>query len=129
MYFLLFIIVAPIFIFSFIVMVLFPLLFSGGQVDSLSQIWQGFIALILGIYSFFLGSAIRRHKKWSWYAGVVTITLTTIGNILSFIFSFSLFLIIPLLLDMFIIYAFLSEKSLFFQQNIKSPVTPIINSW
>lgn len=122
----LFIIVAPIFIFSFIVMVLFPLLFSGGQVDSFNQIWQGFFALLLGIYSFILGSAVRKHKKWSWYAGIVTITLATIGNLLSFIFSFSLFLIVPLLFDIFSIYAFLSEKSLFFILS-STPVPPISN--
>lgn len=75
----------------------------------------GILGLCLGVYAFLLGSALKAHKKWSWYAGIITISLATLGNLFSLVMSFSPFLIVPLFLDMFILYVLIADRSTFLQ--------------
>lgn len=100
----LFIIAAPIFILAGI-----GLLLSGKVF--------GVLGLCLGIYAFFLGSAVKAHKRWSWYAGIITISLVTIGNLVSLVVAFSPFLMLPFLLDVFTLYVFIVDRNIFLQSD------------
>lgn len=107
------------FLFGFIGLTLLPIIFSGGVggvIDSslISQLGIGVLSLILGIIAFLLGSAFRRHKRWSWYVGIVMVPLVLIGNIIALVSSFQLSLImIAVPINLFSIYALVSERGLF----------------
>jgi lysylphosphatidylglycerol synthetase-like protein (DUF2156 family) len=123
----LFIIASPVFLFSFLAFVIFPLVFGGGFIEDLTYFWIGIIALILAIYAFILGSSVKARKRWAWYAGLITIILGTLGNIGYIIMQFSLLLVVALLVDAFAIYAFLSEKNLFFQEPSTQPPVQLVS--
>lgn len=109
----LYILVASIFFFSFLGNVL--LLFTGGVIG-FNQIWKGIGALLLGIYSFILGSAIKAYKKWAWYGGIITAGLALIGNLVSLlVFSFGgwMSLLISVIFNSFVIYGLFGEKQVF----------------
>lgn len=110
----LYIAASAIFLFSFIVNIIMPLVFFGGQVEDFNQIWIGLLALFLGVYAFILGSAIRKHKKWSWYTGIITSVLSFLGNVVYIVMFSSLGTVLPLFFNAFTIYALIVEKTLFF---------------
>jgi len=110
----LYIIASPIFFLSFLALFVAPLVFSSGVVDDPNQPLIGLLALALGLFGLFWGSALRKHKKWSWYAGIVIIPLVAGGNAISLAFSFEIVQIVALLFNTFSVYALVSEKNLFF---------------
>jgi len=72
----------------------------------------GFLELGIGIYAFFLGSAVKSHKKWSYKAGLITFSLVGLGNLIpAFLGNF--YTLIPVLFNAFCIYALINEKNLF----------------
>ncbi|MFQ5853490.1 MAG: hypothetical protein ACE5JU_23270 [Candidatus Binatia bacterium] len=107
----LFIATSAVFLFSFLVLVGLPLLSQGVAIENPGL---GVLALVLGIYALILGSAVKAHKKWAWYTGTATMVLATLGNLISFVNFFSMALVLPLFLNIFSLYAFISEKELFF---------------
>jgi hypothetical protein len=114
----LYIAVSSIFFVGFLFLVIAPILFSNGQVDSLEQLIIGGVSLIFGLYSLLLGSAIRRHKKWAWYTGLLTAFFSLAGNIYFFLFKIQKGeLLIPMLIEVFILYALFSEKHLYLEYN------------
>ncbi len=108
----LYIILSPFGIFSFLFGV-FSFI-TGSQID-FNMLLLMLAGLASGVFCFVLGSAIKAHKTWSWYAGLGIAGFATLGNLFTLISSFSLGLVIPLLIDAFMIYAFISEKPLFFK--------------
>ncbi|MFC1726917.1 hypothetical protein ACFL0Y_00120 [Patescibacteria group bacterium] len=96
----------------------------------------GVFSLILGIYSIVLGSAIRGRKKWAWYAGIITLSLALVGNVITLFVNFSSFLILPIVLEVVSIYAMYADKSQFLTESettsstvmpATEPQTEIIN--
>lgn len=110
----LYIIASPIFLLSFVFLVVFPIIFQGGVIDDPNQPLIGLFSLFLGIFSLIWGSSLRRHKKWTWYVGMVIIPLVAFGNMFTLVSNFELFLLVPLAVNMFSFYALVSEKDLFF---------------
>jgi hypothetical protein len=111
---LIFIFLSSFFFFYFIFpVVLYILIFLGVDIRMHGSIWIIFPSLLLGFYLFFLGSAIRSHKKWSWYVGIITVCLTTTGNTIFFIINTTMIYLIPLIVNLFFLYSLLTEKNLF----------------
>ena len=52
--------------------------------------------LVLSIFLLIWGSALRKHRKWSWYAGIVLIPLLLIGNVIYLFSAFSILYLIAL---------------------------------
>jgi hypothetical protein len=109
---------------SFIGLSLLPILLSGGVIDSslVSQLGAGVVALILGVLGILLGSGFRAHKRWSWYAGIGVVPLVLLGNLLALVSSFQAVLAVPIAINLFCIYALVTEKNLF----LTSP-TPVFH--
>ncbi len=115
---LLYIVFSAVLFFGFLLGVVAPIVFHHGIIDDTRLFLIGAACLPLGIYSFLLGSAIKNHKKWGWYAGIGTVLLALIGNIYFFISNHQLAaLTIVIFLDGFALYALFSEKYLFFDYN------------
>jgi len=110
----LYIISSPVFLFTFVVLAVFPVIFQGGVIDDPNQLLKGLISLSLGTFGLFFGSSLRQHKKWAWYAGMVIIPLVAAGNMFLLIANFDLFSLLPLAANIFSFYALVSEKELFF---------------
>ncbi len=109
----LYIISSSVFFLMFLVLFVLPLVSQGGSIEDESQPIRGVLALLLAVFSLVWGSALRKHKKWSLYIGLILIPLVLIGNTISIVFSFEAVLLLPLLLNAFSIYALVSEKNLF----------------
>ena len=88
------------------------LIFAGGLMDIMGNL-KTFLYLIAGIYFIILGSAIRRHKKWAWSFGITTFSILFISNLIAIFSSFSPYLVVALLLNGFILYVLISEKTTF----------------
>ena len=73
-------------------------------------------------------SALRAHKSWTWPWGVVFVSFNLIITIVYSVFSFSIVDIIPVLFGGFILYALVSEKTLFFPVQSDSMI-PSTNPW
>lgn len=110
----LYIIASPIFLLSFVFLAVFPIIFQGGVIDNPSQPLIGIFSLFLGIFGLIWGSSLRKHKKWTWYVGMVVVPLVTVGNLFTLISNLELFLLIPLGINIFSFLALVSEKELFF---------------
>ena len=111
---LLYIVASAPFLLIFLVTFVYPLVYQNGRIDSDMQIVFGVLSLILGTFSLFFGSALRKHKKWAWYIGIILIPLVTIGNTISLISYFNIVQILVLLVNVFSVYALISERKLFF---------------
>ena len=72
----------------------------------------GLGAILLGIYSLSLGSAVKAHKRWSYKAGLITFSLVGAGNLIQALTG-SPGLFFALLINLFCVYALISEKQLF----------------
>ncbi len=70
-------------------------------------------ALVVGIFSFFFGSALKAKKKWAWYVGMAVFTLLTLGSLFMLIMQ-GFGAIVPVIFQMFFVYSLLDEKQLFF---------------
>ena len=93
------------------VFILSMLMFFGDSVKS--ALYSGLLSLFIAIYALILGSAIRARKQWSWYAGLITLTLALTGNLITLAINFSTFLLIPITLGLISIYAIYSDKEQF----------------
>ncbi len=102
----LYIIAAPIFLVSFVLVALQP--------SSSWDILVGIFSLFMGIFAIIFGSAVRRHRKWTWYVGMVMIPLVAAGNMYSLVSNLDLVISIPVAMNIFSFYALVSEKELFF---------------
>jgi uncharacterized membrane protein (DUF2068 family) len=110
----LYIIVSPIFLLSFMFLVVFPIIFQGGIIDNPNQPLIGILSLFLGVFGIIWGSSLRRHKKWAWYVGMVIVPLVAAYNLFTLVSNFELSSLIPLSINIFSFYALVSEKELFF---------------
>lgn len=110
----LYIIASPIFLLSFVFLAVFPIIFQGGVIDDPNQPLIGLFSLFLGIFGLIWGSSLRKHKKWTWYVGMVVVPLVAIGNLFTLVSNFELFLLLPLTINIFSFFALVSEKELFF---------------
>lgn len=92
-------------------------------------LWM-FVNLLIAVYSVLLGWEIRNHRKWSWYAGLITSLILIIGlfALLSLAFPLlmlmGIFIIIPIwiIFGLFLIYAFLNDRHLFFRDTTTEPI-------
>lgn len=119
---LLYIILSSFFFINFALTLL--ILFTDPRGMSPVFILLGLLSGLFGIFSFIFGSALRRHKKWTWYVGIVLIPTVLIGNIITLFLNSNLFLLVGIAIDIFAFYALISEKKLFLINNTK----PIVNS-
>lgn len=102
------IIVSALSIFSFLLSLL--MVFGDHNIKALPLV---ILTLVLGIYAFFTGSALRSLKKWAWYASLIQFILALIGNLIILIFNFELLLIPAILFEVFCLYSLISEKDMF----------------
>lgn len=105
------IISSTIMIFAFLLSML--MVFSDGSTRSLLP---GLLALAFGVFGIIVGSGIRSLEKWTWYAGTITLGLALVGNLISLGINFELFLILPILIEIFSLYSLISEKGAFLSQ-------------
>lgn len=68
---------------------------------------------VLGLVALIWSIALIRHKKWSWYFGVVFISLLLVGNIFFIATAFSVTYLIAIAFNTFALYSLFSEKMLF----------------
>ena len=91
----------------------------GGHIQSniydtlIRLVYIGYLGCILSIIAGVWACALVRHKKWSWYFGIVFISLLLIGNVVYVVNTFSVIYLIAILFNLFVLYALKSEKSLF----------------
>jgi hypothetical protein len=84
----------------------------------------GLGGILLGIYSLFLGSAVKAHKTWSYKAGLITFSLVGAGNLIQALMG-NLVLLLAVLFNVFCVYALISEKQLFNKtEEINTSPTP-----
>jgi hypothetical protein len=102
------IISSAIMIFSFLISML--MFFGDGAMNTFIP---GIMALLFGIFGLKVGSGIRSLKKWAWYAGTIILGLALLGNVISLVVNFEVFLTLPIFLEVFSIYALISEKGAF----------------
>lgn len=82
-------------------------------------------SLPLAIFMWTLGSAVKRHKRWSWYIGIVLSVFNLVTTLFTSISSlFSLFSLLILAIQGLILYSFLSEKRLFFSETSSLDTPP-----
>jgi len=82
------------------------------------SLWLILLPALFAVFLWILGSAIRKHRQWSWFAGMIFNTLP-LGMTLFLVHEANLTWTSALLLiiEIFIYYSFLSEKRLFFTRH------------
>lgn len=76
---------------------------------------------VASLFGFIWSLALKRHKKWSWYFGIVYVPLILVGGLVSLFWGVTILSILSLLFNIFVLYALISEKKLFVEPQ-SSPV-------
>lgn len=71
------------------------------------------LLIIVGIYSFFLGSSVRSRKAWAWFLALGMLSFALLGNIYFTVISLSIYSFVPALIDIFFIWGFIKERKEF----------------
>jgi hypothetical protein len=111
-----YVVASAVFLVAFIFLTVIPFITNiGGTVSSdfFEQLIIGSTSLLVGFFSFIFGSALKEYKIWSWYVGIIIFPLITLGNLYTLISSFNFILVVILCVNLFFIYAIISEKGLF----------------
>jgi len=91
---------------------------ASNQLEIINRlIYIGLLGLPVSIFGLFWSSALRRHKKWSWYTGLIFIPLVLISNGMYVLWSFSLISVVAVAFNIFVIYSLIVEKKEFFPSN------------